>query len=432
MLAIIILIFELGLLAAMNGTGITDVGGVAATGLILVFTLGFAASVQNSDRLRKCSNALILGYLLRVFLLYFDLYANNIFVLPNSGADAEMFYAGALRYMESGGATRTVFPLVMGTIFRFIGQNRLYGQFLVMLCSVVSLVVLAYTMEDLDISDESRKRVFMIVCLLPNFAILSSIFLRESMVTMFVTISACLMVSWIVKGGNLKVPLAIAASIAASYFHSGTVGITIGCVLAVLIYDQKERRVRLSGGHILLAIVVALGASFVYLRYGNWLLSKFNAFDSLEDIANTSEKGGSSYARYVGNSNNPINMLIYSIPRMVYFLFSPFPWQWRGISDIIAFFFSGLYYIVVIKDIFVYLRGGQKRNRGMVFSLLLMAFFTTYIFAWGTSNTGTAARHRDKMVCLYGVLFALTRADNGVQTVSEQNETKPVGLRYIK
>ena len=294
MIVIITLIVELGMLIVAKMAGVSDVGDIIATLLIIIFTMAFLTSVQNSELLGKYSKALMIGYWIRVFLLYFDLYGNNIYVLPNSGADTAMFYGGALRYMEYGGSTRTVFPLVMGTIFRFIGKNRLYGQFLVMLCSIASLVFLAHAMDDLSILEETKMKSYTVICLLPNFAILSSIFLRESIVTMFITLSVCMMVSWMTEGGNLKVVLAIASSMAAAYFHSGSIGITIGCLLTVLIYDPWKHRIRVSGAQLFLAITLAIGVSFVFLRSGNSFLSKFGNINSLDDIANTSRIAGST------------------------------------------------------------------------------------------------------------------------------------------
>ena len=231
----------------------------------------------------------------------------------------------------------------------------------------------------------------------------------------------------------MKVLVALCSSVLASYFHSGSIGITIGCLLCLLLFNQNERAIRFSGRNILLVMIIAFGVSYVFLRYGSNLLSKFGNVDSIEDIANTNELGGSSYARFVGNSNSPINMAVYSLPRMVYFLFSPFPWQWRGLSDIIAFFFSGLYYLFVLWEAIRYIRTGSGQNRSMIIGLLMLALFTTFIFAWGTSNSGTAARHRDKMVCVYALMMALTMArGNDEDKDGFDEKTSKLRSRYIR
>lgn len=56
----------------------------------------------------------------------------------------------------------------------------------------------------------------------------------------------------------------------------------------------------------------------------------------------------------------------------------------------------------------MYFHKGNTENKEKIICLLIIAFICTFIFAWGVSNTGTATRHRDKMVCLYGIIYALT------------------------
>ena len=51
---------------------------------------------------------------------------------------------------------------------------------------------------------------------------------------------------------------------------------------------------------------------------------------------------------------------------------------------------------------------GISMGTGMVIAFLIIALCTVFVFAWGVSNTGTAVRHRDKMVILYGVLLGLS------------------------
>ena len=433
MIAIVMLLIEFVLLMAIKSSGVMDIGDIAATALIFVFLISFIVSIKNSDRYSKYASAILLGFLLRIFFLYFDLYAKDFFVLPNSGADSEVFYRSVSESVFSGRNRTWSFSNLMSHLFNLIGVNRLYAQFLLTLFSIVAILFSVSIIDQIDITNNAKQKSIWILCLLPNFAILSSLFLRESLVMAFISISTYLMISWMLYGGSYKIICAIVSSMAACYFHSGSIGITIGCILCVMLYDRNSQKIHLSGSRFFISIILALGASFVFLRAGNTLLGKFGALTEIDDIAKTNTSGGSSYAQYVGNSNNPFNLIIFTIPRMVYFLFSPFPWQWRGISDIIAFFFSGLYYLIVIIDVIRFLFRQQGQNRGIVIGLLFMAFFTTFIFAWGTSNTGTAARHRDKMVCLYAIIWALSRSTSiNEEKREERKEVKKVGTLYLR
>lgn len=133
-----------------------------------------------------------------------------------------------------------------------------------------------------------------------------------------------------------------------------------------------------------------------------------NNINSIGDIGSTNSEGGSSYAAYVGDSSSIINMVIFTIPRIVYFLFSPFPWQWRGLGDIIAFVFSSLFYLLVLKNAIVCMKKDKSSNKNYAIVIFIVALCTAFVFSWGVTNTGTATRHRDKMIVVYAVLYSLS------------------------
>lgn len=407
MIAIVVLIAELSLLTVIKAIGIA-INDIHASLLILAFSAAFLATVQRNRRLRIYKTQILLGYILRIAILYFDLYGNRIYVLPNSGADADMFYYGAVRYMNYGGFTRTLFPLVMGTLFRIIGSNRLFGQFLVTLLSVISLCLLVYSLDELEISRERSVKVIGIAALLPNLAILSSIFLRESIVAVFVTFSVYCFVLWSNRAKERYFILALLFVLPAAIFHSGTAGMIPGYLAIRFVYDKKAKALRIRFVNIIAAIVLAIGIGYLLINYSEFLLSKFGRIDSIDDIANTNDSAKSSYVQYVGDSNSVGNIVIYTIPRIVYFLYSPFPWQWRGINDIIAFFFSSAFYIVATWSMIRCLLDKNNRQRPIVMMFAVLAATTLFVFGWGISNSGTAARHREKLAMLFAIIWALS------------------------
>ena len=407
MISIIVLIIELSFLSIRKALGFDQIYRTIATLFILIFTVAFIYDTEHIRKLSYLRTPLRIGYYFRLFLLFFDLYGQWIYVLPNSGQDAEIFYNWSISYMKEGGWTRTAFPKVIGFIMRYVGQSRLYMQFLVMLCSMISICVFAYFLYDVDISYNVKYRATAIVCMLPNFAILSSIFLRESIVTMLLTLSIVSFILWL-KGSPLYYFFfAVVFDLLAAIFHSGTSGLILGYMVVLLLYDQKWRRFHANFINIFPVIVMSLFLTFLYFNYAEAFLGKMLGLETLSDVANTSTVGNSSYAAYVGNSNSIGSMIIYTVPRIVYFLFSPFPWQWRGIKDIIAFLFSSVFYLWSIKDALTYIKR-YRRYRTMIIAILIVLFCVVFVFAWGVSNTGTATRHREKLVIIFGILWALS------------------------
>ena len=120
--------------------------------MILVFSLAFILVISRLENYAIYKRELISGYLLRVFLLLFDIYGRSIYQLPNSGADSLAFFKSAQKYAGVSINARDMgsYPFVMGFIFKFIGVNQLYGQFLMLLCSMVSIYFFLKILEKGD------------------------------------------------------------------------------------------------------------------------------------------------------------------------------------------------------------------------------------------------------------------------------------------
>ena len=379
------------------------------TVLITVFSVAFIFDIHRSRRFGIYAREISVGYIWRIFLLYFDIYGRSIYQLPNSGADSSGFFKSAKMLLGYGEARDMgSFPHVMAAVFKFTGINQLLGQFVILLCSIIAILVFALILESVSIDLRQKRVVILIINLLPNFAILSVIFLREAPVTMFITISLYFFIRWFNGASLVNILFAVLFDLAASYFHAGSIGVIVGYVIVIFLYDRANTKVRISFRSIIFAGIMLFVLVYLYLNYSDILFGKISGVDSIEEIANTLDYGGSSYAQYVGNSASVQNMIIYTIPRIVYFLFSPFPWQWRGLSDIIAFAFSSMFYMYAVYAAVKNRTFYSRNNHNQVLALLIIVFCIVFIFAWGVSNTGTAARHREKMVMLFAALLALS------------------------
>ena len=431
MLPVIVLLFEFVILSLYKSSGVTAVGNTVTGLLIFIHTLSLIAYFNQNKKLKPYSKALVISLFFRIILIDIDLFAYPSFVLPNGHSDEDMFFANAVWFANTGISYRGSYPKVMGLLFRFVGFNRLYGQYLSMLFSIVALTILANCFSLVDISSTIKSKVFSIVCFLPNFAILSSLFMREALITMILSASFYLFLKWITEKKGFFYLLAIVLVLPAAILHSGTIAVLVGYIVIRLIYNNKQERVSVSLRNVLVTLIIAFGAVYVINSTGSTFLGKFGDVDSLEDIANTGTSAASSYAQYVGNSNSPVSFIVYTPLRLFFFLFSPVPWMWRGMADITAFMFSSLYYLVTILSVLKYLRLGEatnKRNRVIVISLFVVALATSFVFAWGTSNAGTASRHRDKMVTLMAILWALS-SDGAQKAISANQKNR---RRYVR
>ena len=407
MLTGLTLLFEIFIMIFLRSIGVDSRPVALILPMILVVSAVYLFELSRNRRLKPVATPLILGYCMRIFLVIFDIYGRNIYSLPNSGADSEGFYRSALAY-AGGYSVDGAFPQVTGKVISWIGVSRLYIQFLLMLLSIAALHLLAAMLREINVDTVRRRRVMYIVCLMPNFAILSSIFLRESIVAFFAALSLWAFIKWWVNGRERWFLFAFAAVFFASRFHSGTVAMAIGYIAIRFLYDKRRKVFHTSWKNILPTIVFVTVFVYLYTNHKDVLFGKMANIETIDDIASGHGMGGSTYAAYVGNSSTPLNMLIYTLPRIVFFLFSPFPWHWRGLSDIIAFCFNSVFYLWTVYSAYKYLRSKETGNRSLLIALVIITLVTVFVFAWGTSNTGTAVRHRDKMVILYGAIWAIS------------------------
>ena len=409
MVAAGVLFVECLVLAFLQGCGVEGRPMELILTFFALFTVAYFWDLGRIPRLKPVSVPLALGYLMRMGLLFFDLYGRSIYSLPNSGSDSEMFYEQGMQLAIYGTTSRDgAFVRLLGSAFAWLGYSRIYVQFLLLLLSVVAIHALNRILEEELVSQPIRVKTMYLVCLLPNFAILSSIFLRESVVTILIALSVLCFLRWLRGGKEHWFWLAFALAFGGASFHTGSVAVAVGYILVRFFYHRDRQVFAFSWKNILPAVLFFMVFLYLFVNYGDWFFGKIVKIDGIEDIATGRGLGGSSYAAYVGDSSTVWNMIRYTPARVLYFLFSPFPWQWRGISDIIAFAFNSMFYIWTLVRAFRYLKVGYLQYRSEVIALLLIAMCTLFVFGWGVSNTGTAVRHRDKMVILYGILWALS------------------------
>lgn len=388
--------------------------------LFVCFTIaltltGFTADLMLNRKSRVYQFPLLIGYLFRIALLFYDVYSGNPFNLPLIGgemtSDPLGFYNSAVLFSQGeaisyGGN----FSMLMGAIFALTGASRLWGEYIVLLFSLFTIKATACILDELELTDRTRRITMLFLCLMPHYALLSVVFRRETIISFFVALSLLHFLRWVQgRRGDRSFVLAVAFALMASLFHGGTGLISVSYLLLRLVYNPKTATFRLKTQNVLGGLLLVVVFLVVFGRYGSVFFNKLDNLSGAESIATTRDAGGSSYARYVGDSSSLARMALYSFPRLMYYLFSPFPWQWRGLSDVITFLMSSFIYFGILAEGTVYAlrRGGDVRKRKLALLLIFVLLSISFVFGWGVTNTGTAVRHRDKFVAVFAVLFAV-------------------------
>lgn len=358
-------------------------------------------------RQKRYRNMIIAGFLLRLFLLFADYY--HWFPILNSGGDTEAFHQIATLNVLSPeeSITLTNYTTFLTFLYSITHSCRMIAQYINVLFGVGIILMLSEILQCLNVSKKAERLTLGAVVFLPNMIIFSAILLREAWVEFFVTASVLFFIRWFQSGKMTNIIMVIISLLNASYMHSGVLGLMMGYVVAFLTYNPRTHKVQLSASTIGCLCILAVSC-ILFLKQADLFTDKFQSFDfeSEDDFLNkinTTSGGGADYLTWI-NTDNFVVGLLFAPLKMFYFLFSPLPTEWRGLNDLIGFLMDGAIYMWLCWIIY---KNQTKSHLTLLKKYLTTALLVvTFVFAYGTSNAGTAFRHRAKIFPLLAVIFA--------------------------
>ena len=347
---------------------------------------------------------LFIGFGLRLFLLFIT--STDLLEIPDAHGDADNFHDAALAhpgFFADGDYHSTNYTRVLSVLYELTYDARWFAQFLNVALSVLTLIYIRRILCVLNLQEIVARRVFLVATLMPFLNIYSVVLLREAWISFFVVLSLYYFVCWYLKIGigGVQITKCIISVILAMWMHAGVVGILLGYFLAFLTYYRDKNSVRISkSSYVALFFLVIF--TFVLIFNIDTLFSKLNVDDvgAYAEIKISSEQGGSDYLTWIDLSS-PSKLVLFLPLKMFYFLYSPIIMDWRGLNDVAAFLLDSSIYVVfswfLLTRTVVTLRY-RLLKRYLLFSIIA----TIVLFSVGTTNTGTAIRHRAKICsCLF-------------------------------
>jgi len=357
---------------------------------------------------KKYFNILLLAYFVRFLLMIFDLYGRSIWTLPASGTDTEMFHKTA-EYFALYDYEQNGYSLFVGLIYKLFGVMRPIAQYVNLLLSISTIIISKKIFDLLELDEKIKTYGVLIVAFIPNYLMESVILLREAIMIYLLALSLLYFIRWWKNNKTINFILSILLVLISSTFHSGAVANAIGYILFFIFHNNSKRIAMINFKTVISALVITVGIIFVFNNYYDLFFGKFGNIDDVTDITTRTyyaEAGGAGYYVAGAEESSLLGLLTSTPIRAFMFITSPLPWRWRGLNDLIAFIFSALFYIASIYYALKVLKT-KHNNKGIIVLCLLLAFFSSVIFAWGTSNAGTALRHRDKFLIDYVVMFTV-------------------------
>ncbi len=402
-----------------------------------VYKKGRLVGREQEQEKEDINKILMLSFLLRIAILLWDVYARGIFILPNSEGDAQAYYDISVSFAFGGRKDLidfTYFPFYFGQLYKLIGVQKLTAQYINVYLAMWSLVLVYRILCKLNISLTVRKGTMIILCFLPNLMMITTFYLQESVISFCIITALYFFTNWWTKGNVLNLLMTVAFALLGSVLHMGALVVAMGALAMLVVVANKERRLKITPMRIILMVVVAVGFLMVLVSSGDTFTGKIRGDEGLtaESIlyeSNIRQEGGGAYSVGIKGLPPAVDLIVNTPIRMFYFIFSPVPWMWRGLSDIVAFFGSTIFYIYVVYTAFRAYRAKPNRtltdsNLGAyLVALTVIMILAAIMFGWGVSNAGSALRHREKFTYICAVMYAVSQ-EILVRTGSNKHEKK--------
>ena len=391
---------------------------------------------EHPEEERSVKLMIFSSFFIRIAILFWDVYARNIFILPNSEGDAEWYYKIGIRY-AFGSLSDSVdyrkYSYYVGQLFKFIGVQKITVQFLHVFFAICSIVLIYKILVMFKVDSDIRRKAIAFACFLPNLMMITTFFLQESIISFMIILSLYLYTRWWFGKSFFNIIGAILASVFAALLHLGGIVVVVGILALLPLTINKKRIIQFSGLKIAFVVLAIFGLLLVISMFGDELLGKLGGEISTTSITGEvglKETGGGAYVIGIPGLPAALDLIVNTPIRMIYFVFSPLPWAWRGLSDILAFFGSALFYVYTVFFIVKSAKTRPLKNMkndnisSYYFVLVIIVLIASVMFGWGVANAGSALRHREKFTYIFIVLFAVSKEiilRSEKQNVSEES-----------
>ncbi|MAA75697.1 MAG: hypothetical protein CMN28_13430 [Salinisphaeraceae bacterium] len=378
-------------------------GGIVVVGLVL-----FSALVL------IFRNPALRGPILAAAAARFSLLFIHHFVfklLPGRG-DAHRFYGYAVEYSDRGfwGALSTFdastaygYSSLLGAVFSLTGHAWVIAESLNILLSILLVVLTARLAGYCGADRKNAVLAAYIVALNPFTAQYGVVVLREMVVVLPFMLGVVAFVSRGQPQNVVRIALCGCGIAVASLFHGSMivalVGIGLGLYLAHSGVGAREKvrgRQRAQQGAVMLLTVVGIAVAAPFVIETD--ISKIGKLEEGDFIAQINDqvegaaRGGSAYLKGY-QASGPVDLILTAPLRVIYFLYSPLPWDVRSPGHVIGFFDAIVYFWVTYFFWRAY-RARVFNQKALAVTGILMV--SILAFSFGTSNAGTAIRHRAK------------------------------------
>lgn len=392
---------------------------VTIAGTICVFTL-----LGISERDKLASFILFCGYLIRVYFCSASKLGLPVLEVSSAPSDTENFWQASfsLYYGIPIDIILTKYPYILRWFYKLFGCNRYVAEYVNVLFWALSSVILVKLSKHVKLSGVRKYILYGLWAILPANMIFSVELLRESIMVFFDMWSFYIFLKWMESGKKNLFVLACILVVPAAYLHTASIALWAAYIAIAAFWDYRKRKFYFMKKTVEVLVVGVLVAGLILFSPLRSVFGAYIGTDiSIYAITHRAYMvGGSDYLQWM-DCQGWVQFIFFTILRMLYFLFSPMPWEARGLIDLFSFVFDGL--LVLCLMVYMKKRMKDRDKRAYIFASFFCILALSGIFAWGVRNAGTAIRHR---MLVWGVLIMGSCIAFGASSLEKDESTGKV------
>jgi 4-amino-4-deoxy-L-arabinose transferase-like glycosyltransferase len=386
-----------------------SIGIIAALTGLAIFTFGWLAIVFLSKGMQSVILVSAVAFTVRSMLALVSIY---IVDLPGSGRDDQGFHEVAAQLsgldwghlLNEGGTGKRLYEMVVAIAYKTFGVSLLVPLSINIMAGTLTATLVQLMSLKLWGNERVALSAGLVTALFPTLAIYSALLLRDSVMIFLLTAGSYCLVVFVTDRKLALYLLGCICWVGALAFHSGMVAAIPALVVALAFALSREnsasphRTMKL----LLFAGLVSVLLALVPLSTG-WGMDKFRRYQDMELAEAVAEQQTArdhrNRAAYLQDLHPTSGFdLLWQTPiRVVYFVFTPFPWMVASGTDVFGL-------LVMLLGAWLLWRLFRARREVMANRSALLVLFTAaclvVVFAVGVTNYGTAIRHRTKVVPL--------------------------------
>jgi len=355
----------------------------------------------------KVSKIIYVALAVRVL---FILIGHYIIPLPDSTKDAAGLEELAWSYAQNGffyalnqftGINSFFYSWSIGVLYSIFGRSILLAQSVSLFFGVSSIFLACFIAEKIW-DNYTAIKVGWVLALFPSLILYSILPLREVYQSFFLLVAFIGIFYWTKIGGYKYFFLAIFGFIGASFFHGAL--FLGGIIFLMIVVLMNIKKIFFSIINLRLNLQAFIIVTFVIIILQFYILNKIYIpkIGYFKDL-NLGFVFSELSARMIGDASygewaqiNSLKELIYKSPlRVIYFLFSPFPWHVTKPTHLIGML-DGFLYMIIFYLIFYNLKIIWK-DTFLRITLIILIFYLI-LFGLGVGNFGSGLRHRSKFI----------------------------------